>query len=120
MSTMIQVLVLAATVAQPQNTQSTPAGNPANGEALFASKGCYACHGYVGHGGAAPRLTPPWPLAAFANYIRVGGQNRSVNARAMPAYSTVNLSDAEIADIHAYLSSLPPPSPVKSIPLLND
>jgi mono/diheme cytochrome c family protein len=37
----------------------------------------------------------------------------------MPAYSEQMLSDQELADILAYLRSLPPAKPVSDIPLLN-
>jgi mono/diheme cytochrome c family protein len=37
----------------------------------------------------------------------------------MPAYKEQVLSDQELADIHAYLRSLPGPRPVKDIPQLN-
>jgi ubiquinol-cytochrome c reductase cytochrome c subunit len=37
----------------------------------------------------------------------------------MPAYSEKALSDRDIADIHAYLASIPAPPAVKDIPLLN-
>jgi len=37
----------------------------------------------------------------------------------MPPYVSKVLSNAELADIRAYLASIPEPPPVKSIPLLN-
>ena len=37
----------------------------------------------------------------------------------MPAYTDKVVSDQEVADIYAYLKSLPAPRPVKDIPLLN-
>jgi mono/diheme cytochrome c family protein len=37
----------------------------------------------------------------------------------MPAYPAAVLSDKEIADIHAFLRSLPGRKPVKDFPLLN-
>jgi hypothetical protein len=36
----------------------------------------------------------------------------------MPPYRAAVLSDAEAADIFAFIQSLPAPSPVESIPLL--
>jgi mono/diheme cytochrome c family protein len=38
---------------------------------------------------------------------------------AMPPYQKAILSDADLADIHAYLQSVPKPPDYKSIPLLN-
>jgi mono/diheme cytochrome c family protein len=37
----------------------------------------------------------------------------------MPPYQKAILSDADLADIHAYLQSVPKPPDYKSIPLLN-
>jgi hypothetical protein len=37
----------------------------------------------------------------------------------MPPYTAKVVSDAELADIRAFLNSVPLPLPVKSIPLLN-
>ena len=36
----------------------------------------------------------------------------------MPPFSAKIVSDAELADIHAYLESRPQPKPAKDIPLL--
>lgn len=85
-----------------------------NGKRLFVKVGCYECHGYQGQGGVAgPRLAPrPIVLAALVAYVRhPTGQ--------MPPYTAKVLSDADLADIHAYLSSIPAPPPPKTIPLLN-
>jgi ubiquinol-cytochrome c reductase cytochrome c subunit len=37
----------------------------------------------------------------------------------MPPYTSKVVSDAELADIRAYLASIPEPPPAKYIPLLN-
>jgi ubiquinol-cytochrome c reductase cytochrome c subunit len=94
--------------------QQAPAGNAANGRKLFVSFGCYQCHGYEGQGSSAtgPRLGPrPLPFAAFSRYVR-----KPTNQ--MPPYTLKVLSDAQLADIHAFLQSLPAPPPVESIQLL--
>ena len=90
------------------------AANADNGKRLFVKDGCYQCHGYQGQGGTAgARLAPrPIVLAALTAYVRhPTGQ--------MPPYTSKVLSDSELADIHAYLSSIPAPPPAKNIPLLN-
>src|SRR5580700_2068318 len=91
-----------------------PAGNPQNGRKLFASVGCYECHGFEGQGGAAgARLAPkPIAFAAFSKYVRQP-------ANQMPPYTTKVVTDAELADIYAFLASIAPPPPAGSIPLLN-
>jgi mono/diheme cytochrome c family protein len=37
----------------------------------------------------------------------------------MPAYPTAIVTDEDLADIRAFLASLPPPPAAKDIPLLN-
>ena len=39
--------------------------------------------------------------------------------RAMPPYREVVLPNEDLADIHAYLQSIPKPASYKTIPLLN-
>ena len=38
----------------------------------------------------------------------------------MPAYSEKVMSEKQIADIYAFVQSLPGPRPVKDVPILND
>ncbi len=87
----------------------------ANGRAVYLRVGCWQCHGTVGQGGVAgPRIAPaPMPLEGLRAFVR--------NAvRAMPGYSTTLLSDADLADIHAWLASIPPAARAETIPLLRD
>jgi ubiquinol-cytochrome c reductase cytochrome c subunit len=91
------------------------AGDAAHGRQVFKAVGCYECHGLVGQGSvqSGPRLAPdPMPLASLTQLLR-----QPLNQ--MPAYSDKALSDRDVADIHAYLASIPQPPPVKDIPLLN-
>jgi len=97
--------------------EDAPAGDAAHGRSLFVTVGCYECHGRVGQGGtfnyAAPTLAHmALPLQGFKVLVRMGLND-------MPAYKEQVLSDQDVADIHAYLSSLPGPRPVKDFPLLN-
>lgn len=89
--------------------------NAQNGRKLFDRFGCYECHQHEGEGAAAtgPRLGPhPIPYANFTRYVRQPtGQ--------MPPYTAKVVKDSELADIYAFLQSLPDPRPVKDIPLLN-
>ena len=119
--TIIFVVVVALVFLQNAGAQTptaTPAGNAQNGKAVFMKIGCWTCHGTVGQGGAGARITPPLPVTAFANYVRKGGPNHSVFG-GMPAYSSNALSDTDLADIRAYLASIPAPPAAKTIPLLN-
>ncbi len=76
----------------------------ARGKALFASVGCYECHGYAGQGGASgPRIADTKiPLAAFTAFVRHP-------AREMPPFTTKVMPDSDLAAIYAYLQSLPAP-----------
>lgn len=103
-------LVILIALASALSAQTPSA---ANGKKLFDSDGCYQCHGHDGHGGAGARLSPnPLPFAAFSKYVRQP-------AGEMPPYTKKVVSDQELADIYAYLQSIPPPPAAKSIPILN-
>jgi hypothetical protein len=58
-------------------------------------------------------LGPPQiPLSAFVSYVREPtGQ--------MPPYTTKVISNEDLAEIYNFLKSVPPPPPLKSIPILN-
>lgn len=101
-----QVPAPAATVAQ------TPTGNADNGKRLFTEKSCYFCHGTEGQGGVLyPRIARVQRgLDNFVRYVRRPAR--------MAAYSDTVVSDAELADIYAFLRALPAPKAVKDIPLL--
>ena len=87
--------------------------NAQNGKKIFDSYGCYQCHDHDGHGGVGARLAPnPLPFAAFAKYVRQPTGE-------MPPYTKKVVTDQELADIYAYLQSIPQPPPAKSIPILN-
>jgi mono/diheme cytochrome c family protein len=104
-------LVSVATIA----AEGPSPGDAANGKRLYMTYGCYACHGTTGAGGgiAGPRLAPnPLPL------IGVKSKLRTASGR-MPVFSEVVLKDAEIADIYAYLQSIPPGRSARDIELLN-
>jgi mono/diheme cytochrome c family protein len=78
---------------------------------------CYTCHGYSGQNGSGARLVPMKKTqAAFIAYVRNPSQpNR------MPSFSAKVMSDAQLADVYAYIKSLPNSEPdPKTIPLLND
>ena len=83
------------------------------GKQLYVKHGCWQCHGFVGQGGVAgPALVPNvMPLEAMNNFVRNSN-------RAMPPYTEAVLSNADMAEIHAYLVALPKPADPKSIKLL--
>jgi ubiquinol-cytochrome c reductase cytochrome c subunit len=93
---------------------ATLAASAANGKQVFMRAGCWQCHGTVGQGGAAgPKLAPdPLPFDALSSFVRTTN-------RQMPAYREEVLSDADLADLYAYLQSIPKGPDAKTIPLLN-
>jgi mono/diheme cytochrome c family protein len=90
-----------------------PAGNVENGKKAFIQHGCFSCHGFSGEGGPGARLAQnPIPFQAFVQYVRRP-------RRSMPPYGT-QVSDQELADIYAFIKSIPPSPDAKSIPLLTN
>ena len=107
-------IVLFSILAVSAFAQTKP-GDVANGKRLFDKDGCYQCHGYVGQGGTSgPRLAQTrFPLAAFMAFVR------NPPSGGMPPFRQKVLSDQELADIYAYIKSIPEPKAAKDIPLLN-
>ena len=99
--------------AAPQGA-AAPAGNAESGKTLYRTKGCAQCHNPEAQGGEAPRLAPiSMPFQAFSAYIR-----RPKGA--MPPYLPRVLSDAQAADVYAFLRTGVTRVPASSIPLLNN
>jgi mono/diheme cytochrome c family protein len=97
---------------QPRRAEGSPAGNAENGKKQFRTHGCLSCHGYSGQGGAGARLAQnPITFQAFVNYVRKPRGS-------MPPFGS-QVTEAELADIYAFLKSVPPSPDPKSIPLLN-
>jgi mono/diheme cytochrome c family protein len=97
--------------------QDAPAGDAANGKRIYLADGCFTCHGRSGQGGAyngpAPILAhTALPFDGFAGQVR-----NPVND--MPAFSNAVLSDKDMADIYAFVESLPGPRSAKDIAILN-
>lgn len=118
------LLALALCVAPPVSGQAPPAattparpaqaaGDTAAGRKLWVAYGCWQCHGYEAQGGAAgPRLAArALPLAGFAAYVR-----RPANQ--MPPYTEKVVSNAELADLHAFVQARPAPPAVAAVPQL--
>ena len=104
----------AVTVLSQTPAESAPAGNAENGKKLYAQYGCYQCHGYAAQGGVGPRLAPrPLTFAAFSKYLRQPTGE-------MPPYTVKVLSNSQLADVYAFLRSVPPPPALDSIPLLKE
>ncbi|HKU64526.1 MAG TPA: cytochrome c [Rhizomicrobium sp.] len=112
------VMVLAgATASTSAWAQTAPKGDPANGKKIYLAAGCYQCHGRVGQGGLMTGVAPilaqtKMPYPAFSRQLR-----NPIND--MPPYPANLLADREIADIYAFLQSLPGRRAVKDIPILD-
>jgi mono/diheme cytochrome c family protein len=91
------------------------AASAEKGKVAFVQHGCWQCHGYQGQGGVTGlKLAPgPIPFETLSNFVRT-------TSRAMPAYREEILSDEDLADIYAYLESIPKDPDPASIPLLNE
>ena len=113
---LIVVTMASASAAQTpaQSRQSAaPAGNAENGKKIYTSYGCYQCHNYAANGGGAgPRLAPkPIAFEAFTRQVRKPSNE-------MPPYTAKVVSDKELADIYAFLLTIPEPPAASSIPIL--
>jgi len=109
----VRKLLLILTLAVVAAAQSKlPAGDAARGKELYVKYTCYACHSFDGHGGAGARLVPmKMLLPVFTAYVRA--------PRQMPAYREKVMSDAELADVYAYIKSIPESPAAKNIPVLS-
>jgi ubiquinol-cytochrome c reductase cytochrome c subunit len=111
---------MAVTVAVPAGVRGAsaaapPAQDAAHGQELFTRYGCYECHGFAGQGAQAtgPRLAPgPVAYGRFVTIVRDP-------IDLMPRYPAEFVSDEELADIYAYLQSIPRPPALDEIPQLN-
>jgi len=110
--TLLAALVLAplAGAAEPE----APVGSAVQGKQLYMQHTCFSCHGTVGQGGGAagPKLAPdPFPYAAFAIQLR---QPRDK----MPRYPEKFVNDQQLADLQAYVASIPAGPKADDISLL--
>jgi ubiquinol-cytochrome c reductase cytochrome c subunit len=90
------------------------AASAEKGRQLFLKNGCWQCHGERGQGGVTGfKLAPdPIPFETLQTFVRTTNRN-------MPPYREQILSNDDLADIYAYLQSIPKGPDPKSIPLLN-
>ena len=91
----------------PSAEPAGPGGNVEKGKTLFAKNGCAECHGLEGQGAptSGPRIGPnPLPLAAFIKYVRAPKNQ-------MPPYTVKVMSDADLADVRAFLAAREKPAP---------
>jgi mono/diheme cytochrome c family protein len=97
---------------------AAPTGNADQGKRTYLADGCFLCHGRVGQGGGYNGPVPAlarteMPFEAFKTQLRQPADD-------MPAYSTAVISDQQIADIYAFVQSLPGKRNPKDIAILNN
>ncbi len=116
--TALAAAALGASAASMAAAQDAPKGDATNGKRIFLADGCFTCHGRSGQGGA---YNGPAPILAHTALPFDGfkGQVRNPSDD-MPAYSDAVLSDKDIADIYAFVQTLPGPSSPKDIAILNN
>ena len=102
----ITLLCAPALIAQTPPSAAAPAGSVEKGRQTFARVGCGQCHGLEAQGSptTGPRLGPgALPFAAFSRFVRTPRLQ-------MPPDTEKILSNAELADIYAFVQSRPKPS----------
>ena len=95
----------------------SPAGNVTRGKGLYMTNMCYTCHGTAGQGGdrgSGPRIAyDVWPWEGFLQQVRHPREQ-------MPRYDAKHVSDQELADIYAYVTSMKRGVKASEIPLLRE
>ena len=93
--------------------QEPPPGDVIVGKRVYLANGCQNCHGTVGQGGG------PGPVLADTGlpYEAYAGQMRTPQ-NTMPPYDAALMSDRDLADVYAYLRSLPGPRGPADMPAI--
>lgn len=96
-----------ATETTPPAAPESSAGVAAEGQTKFAGT-CAGCHGANAEGGVGPALaaTKDWTDAQFTAALREGKSPEKELSAVMPRFTPDAVSDADIANMHAYLKSL--------------
>ena len=114
----LAMAVLCASAPVVAADQAGPQGDAVNGKRIYLKDACFTCHGRSGQGGVyrgpAPILAQTaLPFDGFRALLRDPPGD-------MPAYSEAVLSDKDIADIYAFVQSLPGRGSAKDIAILNN
>ena len=90
-------------------------GDAARGKMIFERNACYQCHGHIGQGtiAGARLMQTKLSQAGFIGFVR------NPPPSSMPRFQAKIMSDQELADVYAYIKSIPPPKAAKDIPLLS-
>jgi mono/diheme cytochrome c family protein len=98
-------MVFTVTVLTGLFTSVALAQDPANGKVIWEEQsGCQRCHGAAAEGmWAGPLAGTERTLDEFTEQVRMPRRN-------MPAFSAEQISDEQLADVHAYLTTLTAPA----------
>ena len=107
-------MLVASSFAIAQTPASSLTGNAESGKKLYVTYFCWSCHGSNGRaGGTGPAIVPSTRSAEdLIKYVR---KPRGP----MPPYTSKSISDKDLADIAAFLRTVPKDPDPKTIPLLN-
>lgn len=80
------------------------AASAEGGKTFFASN-CAGCHGANAEGGVGPKLdqAATWNLTQFGEAVHEGKAPDKTLAAMMPHFTKAQVSDAQLADMHAFL-----------------
>lgn len=95
------LLVALLLVAKLQAQNGAPVGSAAAGKEVWDGKRCLNCHGKQGQGGFGPDLAGR--ALTFAQFKHAVRKPWGI----MPAFTEEQITDQNLADIRAYLTSLP-------------
>ena len=107
-------LIFLNSFAIAQTPASSLTGNAETGKKLYVTYFCWSCHGSNGRaGGTGPAIAPS--SRSGEDLIKYVRKPRGP----MPPYISKSISDKDLADIAAFLRSVPKDPDLKTIPLLN-
>ena len=107
-------LIFLNSFAIAQTPASSLTGNAETGKKLYVTYFCWSCHGSNGRaGGTGPAIAPS--SRSGEDLIKYVRKPRGP----MPPYTSKSISDKDLADIAAFLRSVPKDPDLKTIPLLN-
>ncbi len=87
--------------------RAAPPGRPDRGAWLVVVKGCAACHGTAAEG----NVVGPALVGTRLSYQTVLQETRTPHHPKMPPFTPSDLSNADVADIYAFLQSKPASAP---------
>lgn len=90
----------------PEPPAELEPGDPERGQQVFFQNGCNVCHGDTGEGGIGPTIAQTG--LSVGQMIDQYRNPRGV----MPAFNPDVVTDQQVADVHAWLQTLPLPDTI--------